>query len=390
MGIVDVVLVGMGGYGHLYAKALLNDAKIHGARLVAGVDPYAEKSGNLDLFRKAGIPVYDNLETFYHKQKADLAVISTAIHLHAPLTCLALAQGSNVLCEKPLCSSLDEIEKMRAFQSSSGKFVSIGYQWSYSEAIQALKKDIKDGILGSPVCLKTLVLWPRAASYYQRNDWAGRIKMPTQEWVLDSPVHNATAHYLHNMLYLLGSERELSAWPEGLEAKCWHVNPIENFDACALHCKTSQGGEIFFFAAHSILNEVGPIIEYQFENASVTYQRADDAVFTVRFRDGKTKFYGDPYFGEMNKLWQAVKAVGTKETLACGIEAASPEVFCIQKIFQSTKILQIPQSKIKIEERTGGDNLAWAEGLEEALLDGYYRGRLPEDKFYNNHLRITG
>ena len=37
---------------------------------------------------------------------------------------------------------------MAASQNQSGKRVAIGYQWSFSQAIQQLKKDILDGVFG--------------------------------------------------------------------------------------------------------------------------------------------------------------------------------------------------------------------------------------------------
>ncbi len=128
---VTIALVGLGGYGDIYARMLLTGAAQHGARLVAGIDPYAERTGNLEKFRQAGIPVYADLASFFGQAKADLVVISTAIHLHAPMTLQALAQGAHVLCEKPVCATLEEYEQMLEAEKRTGKFVAIGYQWSY-------------------------------------------------------------------------------------------------------------------------------------------------------------------------------------------------------------------------------------------------------------------
>ncbi len=67
---VSVVLVGMGGYGNIYARMLLEGAAEHGARLVAGIDPYAERSGNQEKFRQAGIMVYADLADFFRLRKS--------------------------------------------------------------------------------------------------------------------------------------------------------------------------------------------------------------------------------------------------------------------------------------------------------------------------------
>jgi len=87
---VTVALVGLGGYGNIYARMLLDGAKGHGARVVAGIDPFADRTGNLEKFQQAGIPVFYDLERFFAISTADLVIISTGIHLHTPMTILAL------------------------------------------------------------------------------------------------------------------------------------------------------------------------------------------------------------------------------------------------------------------------------------------------------------
>ncbi len=109
-----------------------------------------------------------------------------------------------------------------------------------SRAIQELKKDVRDGVLGRPVRFKCLVLWPRPISYFQRNDWAGKIRSESGAWIFDSPVHNATAHYLHNLFFLLGDDPASSAMPLDVQAECYRVNAIENYDAAAVRCHVAN------------------------------------------------------------------------------------------------------------------------------------------------------
>ena len=62
------------------------------------------------------------------------------------------------MCEKPLCADKNDIDRLIKARDKSGKFVYIGYQWSHSEAIEAVKKDCMSGLFGKPIRLKTLVL----------------------------------------------------------------------------------------------------------------------------------------------------------------------------------------------------------------------------------------
>jgi hypothetical protein len=52
--------------------------------------------------------------------------------------------------------------------------------------------------------------------------------------IFDSPANNATAHFLHNMFYLLGATRETSAAPAVVQAELYRANAIENFDTAAI------------------------------------------------------------------------------------------------------------------------------------------------------------
>jgi hypothetical protein len=77
-----------------------------------------------------------------------------------------------------------------------------------------------------------MIQWPRSRSYYRRGGgWGGRIEMNGVP-VYDSIAANACAHYLHNMLFVLGDAPDESAVPLRVEAECLRANDIENFDTC--------------------------------------------------------------------------------------------------------------------------------------------------------------
>jgi predicted dehydrogenase len=173
---IKILLVGASGYGAVYLHFLFKKCKETDYRIAGIVDPYVEKSPFYDILKNQGIPFYDRMEDFYESRKADLAVIASPIHFHALQTEIALKNGSNVLCEKPVCAGPEDIEKMASFKEKYEGFVAVGYQWSFSQAILDLKKDILSGLFGKAEYLKTLVSWPRSHAYFNRNNWAGKIK----------------------------------------------------------------------------------------------------------------------------------------------------------------------------------------------------------------------
>jgi predicted dehydrogenase len=373
---VSIALVSMGGYAYnFYGIRLLRPPPEQNIRFVGGVSRSPENVK--EEYKQAGIPVYPSLEEFYENCWADLIISSGPIHMHAPVTCKALANNSNVLCEKPVSGTIQEALKMSEEEEKSERFVAIGYQWSFSDTIQALKKDIIEGILGDPIRLKTLLLWPRPLSYYNRNNWAGRKKVD-QKWVLDSPVQNATAHYLHNMFYILGESREKSVKPVEVESELYRANNIENYDAAALRCVTEGDAEILFYSAHCVPENKGLILSYEFEKAVVEFSSMESNCFTVRFKNGHTRNYGNPGEALDKKLWDSVSSVHTKEKVACGIQASIPHILCVNGAQESIKIQTFPKEMVK-RSLYNDSILVWVEGLSKSLQDSYQRSLLPSE-----------
>lgn len=373
---VSIALVSMGGYAYnYYGTRLLHPPPEQKIRLVGGVSRSPENVN--EEYKQSGIPVYSSLDELYENTQVDLTISSGPIHMHAQVTCTALSNNSNVLCEKPLTATIQEAQKMAEEEKKSERFVAVGYQWSFSDPIQALKRDIIEGLFGDPISLKTLVLWPRPLSYYNRNDWAGRKKVG-QQWVLDSPVQNAAAHYLHNMFYILGDSREKSAQPLEIEAELYRANNIENYDAAALRCVTEGDTEILFYSAHCVPENKGRILCYEFEKAVVEFNDMGSNCFTVRFDNGHTKNYGNPEEDLDKKLWDSVRSVRTKEAVACGIQASIPHTLCVNGAQESVKIQTFPEEMVK-QSSNDDTVLVWVGGLSKALHDSYQRGILPSE-----------
>ncbi|MGC9347068.1 MAG: Gfo/Idh/MocA family protein [Anaerolineae bacterium] len=376
---VTVALVALGGYGNFYLERLFGDDRTHGFRFVAGVDPNPVGCRYLDAFRDQDVPIYPDLESFYASNQADLVVIAAPIHLHAPFTCTALSHGSSVLCEKPIAPTIQDARRMREVEAASDGFVGIGYQWSFSDAIQELKTDILEGVLGAPQRLRTKVLWPRPLSYYHRNNWAAHLKAPNGAWVLDSPANNATAHYLHNCFYVLGPTRESSARPVGVQAELYRANEIENYDTAAIRSTTEEGVEILFYTSHPVGESVGPDLVYEFEDAVVTFE-AWEGPLIATFEDGRVKDYGNPFEDDAQKLWDAIDAVRTGAPLACGIDAASSHTLCINGAQESVPaIVDLPEDLVERKPMDNEDTLVWVKGLLEMLESCYDEGVLPSE-----------
>ena len=377
---VTVAVTGISGYGHTYISALLNAPAEKNIELCAVIDSNPGRCEFLEEIKGRGIPVFTSIEKFYEQNSVDLMILSTPIHCHASQSCLAMEHSSCVLCEKPLCATIEEAKQMRMMEEKTGKFTAIGYQWSFSDAVQKLKHDILAGDFGQALSMKTLVLWPRRTSYYQRNSWAGRIKNDQGDWILDSPVNNATAHYLHNMLYLLGDNPQYAAEIADVQAELYRAKDIENYDTAMIRCHTTAGVEVVFLSSHAVAMATGPLACYEFEKADIYFESRGGSGFTARFKDGSRRSYGSPDSDSGNKIWQSVDAVRNGNGVVCSVKSAMPHVICVNGAQESmSKIIDFPEDIIRRESVNDDNELVWVDGLNEIMIQCYKLGLLPSE-----------
>lgn len=375
---ITIALSGLGGYGEQYLNELLDPRYEGRVTLAGGIDPQPERCTRLADLRARGAPIYQTLADFYQEHSADLLIVSAPIHEHAPQTCLGLAHGSHVLCEKPLAATVQEADAMIAARDKAGTTVAIGYQWSFDPVILSLKRDIMAGHFGRPLRLSTVALWPRTAAYYARNNWAGRQKAPSGAWVLDSPANNAVAHYLHNMLFLLGARIDRSVTPLNVQAELYRANPIENYDTAALRVAVEGGAEILFYASHAVSESFGPVLRAEFENGTIHMDGLSGRL-TARTRAGAQIDYGVPDNGVRAKLEASLNAIERGAPVTCGIEAARAHTVCINGAQESAEeIADFDPAQISHMDAQDG-RLTFVAGLGEALRQCAEAGKLPSE-----------
>jgi len=372
---IQLVLIGVGGYGGEYVnKILKND--LPEVRIAAVVDPMATEARHWSELSSAGIPAFGSVaEVLDSGIHADLGVVSSPIALHAEQSCALLRAGINVLCEKPMAATLEDALNMQAARDDSGNFLEIGYQWSFSAAIQSLKADILAGHFGAPRRFATWISWPRTRVYYDRNAWAGSQYDERGRPVFDSPANNATAHYLHNMLFLLGPSMAESGEPAAVTAECYRANRIRNFDAVCCRIETGDVPEVLFFSAHCVDQHHQPVFRFEFENAKV--EMTDQNGIVARFNDGRETSYGDPDRNPMAKLERCLAHCRSEApvSVVCGPEAAFAQVQCIAAL-QQVPICEFAPSQVRQTTRGNDETLTYVPGLAEAMRSGFEQGLL--------------
>jgi predicted dehydrogenase len=332
------------------------------------VDPEAERSVYYKALKEFGIPVCDRINDFYMSgAKADLAVIASPIHYHVPQSINALHHGTNVLCEKPICALTSEAESLISKRNKTKKFVMVGYQWSYSEGIQSLKKDMLEGRFGKPLRMKSMCLWSRDFGYFSRNNWAFRKKDEDGNIILDSLFNNAMSHFIHNMFFLLGDAMETSAEAENIEAQIAKAYPVETYDTGAFRAFTKSGVELLFLSSHVAEKNVDPCFRIEFEKGFVELKPGADMII-AKTMDKKVFSYPSPDSDhQFKKLFVAIDNVSNPGKIICTPETALSQT----KLINAIDVLcgdakMFPENLItKTSERI------YVKGLDNSLLSGY-------------------
>jgi predicted dehydrogenase len=379
-GVQSVALAGLGGYGHIYVNALLAAHDVSRLRFVGGIDPVPDGCPRVVDIRNRGIPIFKSFEAFCDSVRADLLILSTPLQLHCEQACMALSRGYNVLCEKPLGAHPEQVRKMIETRDRAGLQLAIGYQWSFCEPVQNLKRDILAGKFGKPKRLRTRVYWPRDEKYYSRTVWAGKQKDGLGRHVFDSPANNACAHHLHNMFYVLGETVDRSDWPAGVQAELYRAHSIENYDTIALRCMTERDVEVLFYASHATRQQRDPNFIYEFEKGTIHYNGKPNDRIYAETADGARIDYGVPSPAEsVDKLFDVLGAIRTNRPVVCGPEAAGAQTACIFAAQQSMpSIVDFPASMVIVDGKPG-KRQTYVKNLEKTLNQCFEQAKLPSE-----------
>ena len=103
-------------------------------RIAALADP---TPANLDHAASMvpGVKTYADYHKMLEEQKdLDAVIVITPSFLHAEVTVAALNRGFNVLCEKPIATTIEDANRMIDASRKSGKLLYIGFQKRFTPA----------------------------------------------------------------------------------------------------------------------------------------------------------------------------------------------------------------------------------------------------------------
>ena len=142
--------VGIIGCGNIGAKRAAVVAKSPHDQLVGLVEVDASRRARLR--QEFNCPVFADPAPLL--AQAEAIIISTPPQPHAVLIAAALTAGKDVLCEKPLAESLEEVAMVTALAEENGRVLKCGFNLRHDRGMTRAKTLYDQGVIGIPYFLK--------------------------------------------------------------------------------------------------------------------------------------------------------------------------------------------------------------------------------------------
>ena len=137
-------IVGTGYIAEFHARAI---------RAVAGVELVSVCDTNLrsaqSFAAEWGVPAAcGSLETMLKDQRIDVVHVLAPPDRHHSLAKSVLLSGADVFLEKPICTSVQEVDELLQIARSKGSRLGVNHNFLFSEAYQILRNAVRSGELG--------------------------------------------------------------------------------------------------------------------------------------------------------------------------------------------------------------------------------------------------
>jgi predicted dehydrogenase len=331
---LKIGIVGIGRIGQRHAKHVNNLAE-----LVAVCDPREDIAKS--VAKQYNCKYYLDLDDFLKSEKnLDLVSICTPNSFHAKHTIKALKMGNNVLCEKPMATTVKDCEEMINIAEQTNNRLFIVKQNRFNPPLQALKKAIDENKLGKIINVQLNCFWNRNEEYYKSSDWKGKKELD------GGTLFTQFSHFIDLLYWLVGEVEEVKGYTDNF----LHKELIEFEDTGVVALKFSNGalGTVNYTVncygknmegSLTIFGEKGTVkVGGQYLNV-LEYQNIEN--YEIKLEDESSQNKSGEYKGSMSnhgKLYENVIDVfNNKGKIVTSMFDGMKTVQIIEKIYKNAR-----------------------------------------------------
>lgn len=198
-GVVRTAIIGSGGISGAHARGFLKHADKIKVVALCDVSQANLKSRSDQL---GGVSrQFADWKVMLKEMAGDIDAVDICLphHLHGPAILDAAAAGKHILCEKPMCTSLEEADAIQGAVSKAGVTYMSGHNQLFMPVVREAKRIIDGGDLGKVFFIRSQDCF-RAGG--DRSNWGWRADRKTQGGgeLIDTGYHPS-----YRLLHLAGS-----------------------------------------------------------------------------------------------------------------------------------------------------------------------------------------
>ncbi|MEI6131815.1 MAG: Gfo/Idh/MocA family oxidoreductase [Bacillota bacterium] len=321
-----VGIVGCGGIAQVHGYAL-KDMKDVEIVSVADIKMDRALKFSEDFSGKA----YDNFEMMLSAEKLDFLHICTPHYLHVPMAVSALKKGINVLMEKPVCTTREDLKLLKDTVTNSSAQFGVCFQNRYLPSSQFAYNLIESGKAGKLLGARGIVTWFRNETYYVDSGWRGSSVTEGGGVMINQAIHT-----LDLMIWLMGLPKRVSGKINNHHLK--GIIDVEDTAEIFLEFEDSATG--IFFASNANYKDVTPTLDIWCENMEILLKGEDVFVNGEIIQTEKLpEAMGKMVWGVGHKLLISdfYEKIHNNVTFPVTVDEASHSINAIFDLYKSSK-----------------------------------------------------
>ena len=164
-------IVGTGSRAGMFISAIVSQFPEH-AQLVALCDLSHTRMNWYQAQLPTAVPAYhaDDFARMLAETQPDTVIVSTIDAWHHHYIIAALEAGCDVICEKPLTTSLERLQAIFAAVQRTGKSLRVTFNYRYAPAYARFYELLRAGVVGRPLLVdfSWLLDTSHGADYFRR------------------------------------------------------------------------------------------------------------------------------------------------------------------------------------------------------------------------------
>lgn len=193
---IKIGLIGCGGIADVHAEGYL---RLGNAVQVTAVSDVVAESTQRMTARLGGAQVFNDYHTLITESAVDAVDICLPHHLHKDAIIAAAQAGKHILCEKPLCLTLDEAVAIGKAIAESNVTLMCAHNQLFLPAMQQARQLLAENILGQIYELRTV------DAFYHPWNMSGTTWRSRRETMGGGELIDTGYHPSYMLLYLADS-----------------------------------------------------------------------------------------------------------------------------------------------------------------------------------------